>query len=141
MVGINLTINVHPEYSYKISGSFNTEFGRLTPSKDLSIPGEFEGMMKEVGCYIKDSYIHENGTKSLQSNSTITSSIDCAWACHSSSDCKEGWSYQQATKKCLFHDFVEIKNLQPGSSLLPHEHTIGWATGLKSCSSQGINIK
>ena len=96
--------------------------------------------MSKVGCYIKDSYIHENGTKSKECNESITSSIHCAWACHNSSVCKEGWSYQRATNKCLFHNFVEIENLQPGSSLSPHENTIGWATGLKSCSSQGNNI-
>ena len=138
--GIGLTIRVKPEYSYRIFGSFKTEFGTLKPSKEFSIPGEFEGMMREVGCYIKDSYIHENGIESLISNNSITSSIDCAWACHNSTDCKEGWSYQTATKKCIFHKSVEIENLQPGSSLSPHEYTMGWATGLKSCSSQGIII-
>ena len=136
---INITIPVIPEYSYNIYGYFKADFGRLRPSEEISLPGEFENLMKKVGCFVRNEYkMNEteiSEPKIYQPNST--SLVDCATSCHSSDDCKEGWTYQIATKQCFFHSEVVIAKLQPGSSILPHEHTIGWATGLKSCSSVG----
>ena len=133
--GISLKVPVVPEYSYIITGSFVTPFGRLSPSPELRIPGEFENMMKDVGCFVRNEYIPPK--KSSTSPQKYNSSIDCAQACYDDENCGEGWSFQIATKKCFFQAEVEIEKLQPGSSLMESERKIGWATGLKSCSTPG----
>ena len=146
--GINVTVTVIPEYSYKIYGYFKADFGRLRPSEEVHLPGEFEHLMKQVGCFVRNEYRMDENKTALNETSdsirkmyhTLISSkslIDCATSCHLDVNCTEGWSYQIATKHCYYHDQVEIEKLQPGSTLPPHEHTIGWATGLKSCSSIG----
>ena len=38
--GIYLTIQVVPEYSYRITASYITEMGRLSPSDELNFPGD-----------------------------------------------------------------------------------------------------
>ena len=50
---IRKVVNIVPEYSYEISGSFCTTFGCLTQNEAVDLPGEFELMMKKVGCYIR----------------------------------------------------------------------------------------
>ena len=147
---INVTVTAIPEYSYKIFGYFKAYFGRLRPSEEIYLPGEFEKLMEQVGCFVRNEYrMDQNETASNETKELIrktyhtmissTSLIDCATSCHLNGKCTEGWSYQIATKHCYYHDQVEIEKLQPGSTLPPHEHTIGWATGLKSCSSIGKN--
>ena len=140
--GINVTVPVIPEYSYKVSGYFKADFGRLRPSEELSLPGEFELLMKQVGCFVRNEYrmTEANSSTGKIYQPNVNSLIDCATLCHLNPNCTEGWSYQIATKHCFFHAEVEIEKLQPGSSIQPHEHTIGWATGLKSCSSIGMKI-
>ena len=39
MEGIEVTVAVIPEYSYSVVASFKAEFGKLTPSKEVIIPG------------------------------------------------------------------------------------------------------
>ena len=58
--GINITVSLKPELSYYVSGSFQTPFGRLMPSKNISISGEFESLMSDVGCTIKNNFFFEN---------------------------------------------------------------------------------
>ena len=55
--GILAKIPVVPEYSYIVTGSFFTKIGRLTSSPEVIVPGEFENMMKKVGCYVRNEYI------------------------------------------------------------------------------------
>ena len=140
--GIQITIPVEPEYSYQIFGSYTTRFGRLTPSESISIEGEFEDMMMKVGCYIRNDFVFSKQTENSVVN-TVQSSIDCALSCYNEPTCTSGWSYQIATKRCFFYakdqEFNDQK-LQPSTHLLYSEYTIGWATGLKSCSAAGLLI-
>ena len=51
-------IPVNPAFSYRISVSYSTKYGYLSPSENVTSPGEFQKMMeKHVGCYIKESVI------------------------------------------------------------------------------------
>ena len=134
--GMNLTIPVIPEYSYLISASFRAEFGSLTPSMNTSIPGEFESLMKKVGCSVKNNFYFKDKTKWEFENLT-DSLIACASACFNNDSCIDAWSYEYATRKCFFYGKLSIIKLQPASSLLDVEQTLGWATGLKSCSEEG----
>lgn len=104
-------------------------------------------MMDEVGCYIRNDFYFK-ASAMLESNSYESytmSSIDCANACSyavavaavPSSLCSEGWSYQIATKRCYFLNQVNVTILQPNSHLMEKDMTIGWATGLRSCSEPG----
>merc|ERR1711909_109383 len=90
--------------------------------------------MKKVGCFVRNDYKTNETKNSGAKHKHSTNLIDCATECHLNDSCTEGWTYQIATKQCYFNSEVIIEKLQPGSSILPHEHTIGWATGLKSCS-------
>ena len=135
---INCNFKVNPEFSYLISVAFTTDYGQLTPSDNVTSPGEFERMMKSnIGCYVKNDFYFKNHTPSLTVRNVDTS-IECAMLCYNSTDCTEGWSYQQATETCLFITENEnITILQPSSHVLKNEKTIGWATGLKSCNEPG----
>ena len=66
-----------------------------------------------------------------------TSAITCATACYKNELCTQGWSYQQATARCLFiaADIAteHIDKLQPTGHIMENERTVGWATGLKAC--------
>ena len=136
--GLTLMVTVIPEYSYLIKGSFKTRFGSLTPSESISSSGEFERMMDKVGCNIKYDFYFQNKTPVAASPSdNLDSSIDCARECYKSADCVDGWSYQIATGKCLFYDDIPIETLQPTHKLHEYEYTIGWASGLKSCTEPG----
>ena len=131
---MNLTIPVVPEYSYLITGSYRTNFGSLT-SKNLSVAGEIENMLRKVGCYIRKDFVF-NEEKTL--HAVVGSAINCSEACHRANEtCNDGWSYQIATKRCYFYERFNIEKLQPNTHILPNELTIGWATGLKSCSEPG----
>ena len=133
--GIELQLNVVPEYSYLISGSFRTKFGSLTPSKNVSVAGEFENMMKKVGCSIKNNYHFANQTKNT---TEVESMVKCASDCHKNPGCQDAWSYELSSKRChLYLGKLNIQKLQPRSEILEVERTFGWATGLKSCSEQG----
>ena len=132
--GILAKLPVVPEYSYIVTGSFFTKIGRLTSSPEVIVPGEFENMMKKVGCYVRNEYIPKDLSTTFYK---FNSSIQCADHCYNNQSCEEGWSYQISTKKCFFNDDVEIELLQPGSSMQENERKIGWATGLKSCKIPG----
>ena len=73
-----------------------------------------------------------------------TSAITCATACYKNEICTQGWSYQQATARCLFiaADIatVHIDKLQPTGHIMDTERTVGWATGLKACTETGQSI-
>ena len=66
-----------------------------------------------------------------------TSAISCATACYKNDQCEQGWSYQQATQRCLFISAnistEEMDKLQPYGHIMETDKTIGWATGLKAC--------
>ena len=66
-----------------------------------------------------------------------TSAISCATACYKNDTCTQGWSYQQATQRCLFlADDISTEmmdKLQPYGHIMETDKTIGWATGLKAC--------
>ena len=138
--GILITIPVSPELSYKIKGSFKTDFGLLTQSKEVVTPGEFEIMMQKVGCYVRNDYVL-NTTSSYFGK--VDSSIECARSCHKSEECKEGWKYEIGTKQCSFYnnvnilEYEEYKRFQPGALILSIDLKIGWASGHKSCSELG----
>ena len=78
--GIEVSYSVVPEYSYNVSVAFNTEYGTLNPSDNVTSKGEFERMMDEVGCYIMNDFYFKNSAEN-EDNSRISSqntSIDCA---------------------------------------------------------------
>ena len=134
--GILARLPVVPEYSYIVTGSYFTKIGRLSSSPEVIVRGEFENMMKKVGCYVRNEYLPDD--LDLNTNvSKFNSSIQCADYCHNDQSCVEGWSYQISTKKCFFNEKVDIELLQPGSSMQENERKIGWATGLKSCKIPG----
>ena len=101
--GVKITIPVVPEYSYSITGSYTTRFGKLAPSSQFIIEGEFENMMKKVGCYIRDDFVFPSRGDAVDEVRNISSSIECAKECHHNSTCKNGWSYQIATKDCFLY--------------------------------------
>ena len=65
------------------------------------------------------------------------SAISCATACYENENCTQGWSYQQATARCLFIaadiGTEEMDKLQPNGQIMETDRTVGWATGLKAC--------
>ena len=134
------TIAVNPEFSYRLSVAYITKYGYLSPSVNVTSEGEFEKMMeKHVGCYIQnDFYFKEEAIKDTWMED---SSIRCATSCFESEDCTQGWSYQQATRRCLFiannisTDRIDL--LQPNKHIMETERTVGWATGLKACFETG----
>lgn len=135
------TIPVNPEFSYHVSVAFSTKYGHLNPSENVTIHGEFGRMMtKHVGCYIQNDFYFKNSTKDRKIFDA-KSSIECATSCFKNENCTEGWSYQQATRKCLYVTETEkIDVLQPNSHVLETDRTVGWATGLKACYEPGIPI-
>ena len=135
--GISTSIDVVPEYSYSLKVSLKTDFGKLTPSDTVIIAGEFETMMKSVGCYIRNDYTNDNDT-TKEHKLQVNTAIDCATACFESPDCKEGWSYLIGTKECYFVNVLDQSILQPGALLLENDYRIGWATGRKSCTIPGL---
>ena len=105
----------------------------MTLSDNYTSAGEFERMLKKVGCYIRNGFYYENDTVDVME--TKTSAIECAEACfQNSNDCQLGWYYQIASKRCLFMKTANINNLKPNSHLMETDITSGWASGLKSCS-------
>ena len=136
--GIKLTLNIIPEYSYLVSAAYKTRFGILSPSENFSLPGEFEAMMKNVGCFIRNDYYIENKTIIYPQDNSPYTAIDCAIACHENVRCIFGWAFQLATKNCSFyHHNIKLEKLQPNNLLMEHEKHIGWVSGLKSCRAPG----
>ena len=144
MNGIHITLPVSPELSYKIKGSFKTDFGLLTQSEDVVTPGEFEIMMKKVGCYVRNDYVLNTTSAYF---GTVESSIECAKSCYKKKECKEGWKYEIGTKECFFYnylnvlDYEEYNKFQPGALILSIDLKIGWASGHKSCSELGKDYR
>ena len=90
-------------------------------------------MLGKVGCYIRNDFYYENDTVDIIE--TKASAIDCAESCfQNNTDCRLGWYYQIATKKCMFIKNANTNNLKPNSHIMETDITNGWATGLKSCS-------
>ena len=143
--GIKLTASLIPEFSYKISGSFKTDFGFLSASDELILQGEFGNMMKKVGCYIRHNYVIKNASSLFSGK--VDSSIACAQSCFESENCTDGWKYQIGTKQCYFYqnledlEYEEYKEFQPGKFLSDQDLTFGWTSGHKSCSVPGKEIK
>ena len=135
---LNFTLSVVPEYSYLVSGSYTTRFGKLSPGKNISKEGEFEILMKKVGCFIRNDYVPGTEIEKVVGGRQ-DSLINCAQSCFKNNTCGDGWSYQLATQMCYFYKLgtLEIEKLQPNTHILDNELTIGWATGLKSCSEAG----
>ena len=136
--GIQVTLNIVPEYSYLVSAAYRTKFGILSPSKNVSMPGEFQMMMKTVGCFIRNDFYVANTTFKFP-NHTINTTIDCANACHQDESCVYGWALQLATKNCTFYNNITLEKFQPNALLMEHEKRIGWSSGLKSCKKPGIS--
>ena len=138
---LDISITVFPEYSYLISGSFKTKYGILTPSENFTSQGEFERMMNKVGCNIKNEFYFSEEEKKPETKperiEKHDSSILCATACHLSDICTNGWSYQISTGTCNFYNEIDITLLQPSTQLDESDLTIGWASGLKSCTKPG----
>ena len=93
--------------------------------------------MKKVGCFIRNEYVPDNVTsiEGVRQDSLIS----CAQSCFKNDTCGDGWSYQLSTHMCHFYALgtLDIVKLQPNTHILDNELTIGWATGLKSCSEAG----
>ena len=60
-------------------------------------------MMKKVGCYIRNNFVFSSRGDAVDEVRNISSSIECAKECHDNSTCKNGWSYQIATKDCFLY--------------------------------------
>ena len=90
---VTITIKAVPEYSYTISGSYTTDFGTLSPSRNHSSPGEFERLLQGVGCYIRSDH-HPSPQPPAVFLDQAMSAISCADQCHTSSECHHGWAYQ-----------------------------------------------
>ena len=107
-----------------------------------------------LGCYVKNDFFFKEKsgepTPYMDSSSITwtdgapTSAITCATACYKSGLCTQGWSYQQATARCLFVaadiGTEHIDKLQPTGHIMDTERTVGWATGLKACTETGQSI-
>ena len=133
---VTITIKAVPEYSYTISGSYTTDFGTLSPSRNHSSPGEFERLLQGVGCYIRSDH-HPSPQHPAVFLDQAMSAISCADQCHTSSECPHGWAYQVATRRCQFlAEDVDTASIRPNYQLEENEATLGWASGLKSCSKQ-----
>ena len=138
--GIKLAVALSPELSYKIKGSFKTDFGLLSQSDEVVAPGEFENMMQKVGCYVRNDYVLN--TTSVYFGKVV-SSIKCAKSCLESNECREGWKYEIGTNQCYFYnnlyalEYEEYRKFQPGALILSIDFKIGWASGHKSCSVLG----
>ena len=134
---INISLDIMPEYSYLISGAYNSHIGSLSSSRNYSLPGEIERMLQKVGCFIKNDFFYENDTAEVTIDKS--SSIECAESCSKSfSQCNFGWSYQLSTKKCMFMRNVSTENFKPSMNSTRNDCTIGWISGLKSCAAPGI---
>ena len=138
---LNLDIDISPEFSYLVSGSYESRFGRLKSSRNTSLSGEIERMMKKVGCFIINNQWFEKD----EANSVTfeNSAIDCAESCSRNQDsCHLGWSYQMGTRKCLFMRNVTEQDFKPNMNTTKTEFNVGWISGHKSCSEPGdlINI-
>ena len=94
--------------------------------------------MKKVGCFIRNDYVPGTEIEKVVGGRQ-DSLINCAQSCFKNNTCGDGWSYQLATQMCYFYKLgtLEIEKLQPNTHILDNELTIGWATGLKSCSEAG----
>ena len=134
---IDFSIPVIPEYSYKISGAYQSPYGSLHMSRNITLKGEIERMMTKVGCYIRNNFYFQNDTASAINANFVKSEIACAESCHKSPTCQFGWRYQLATKLCIFMQNVNITNLKPEMPVLKNARTLGWASGLKACSEPG----
>ena len=136
---ISSEFSANPSYSYHVSVAFTTKYGHLTPSDNYTSVGEFQWMMdSHVGCYVLNDFYFKVNSVVDSSPVKPSSAIRCAELCHHNDNCREGWSYQQATRVCLFikqADQIEI--LQPESHILENNKTVGWATGLKACTVPG----
>ena len=96
-------------------------------------------METHVGCFIQNDFYFKE--EPLMTSSIESSSIRCATSCYEDENCSQGWSYQQATGRCLFLPenitTERIGLLQPNSLILETDRTVGWATGLKTCFETG----
>ena len=101
--GLNLSIPLTTEYSYLISASLQAKFGRLTPSKNMSFPGEIEKLMKTVGCHIKNDFIFPKSNNILKN--VTTSLTKCASICHDDPRCREAWSYELGNSYLIFFKY------------------------------------
>ena len=100
------------------------------------------------GCYVKNDFFfkQKSGEPTPYMDSSAitwtdgppTSAITCATACYKNEICTQGWSYQQATARCLFIaadiGTEHIDKLQPTGHIMDTERTVGWVTGLKACT-------
>merc|ERR550517_1640498 len=92
-------------------------------------------MTKHVGCYIQNDFFFKTNTP-VKTEVDVESALICATKCKNAKECDEGWSFQQATGKCLFigqDENLKIDVLQPNSHIQETDRTVGWATGLKAC--------
>ena len=96
-----------------------------------------------LGCYVKNDFFFKESPESYIDGMTWeredkpTSAMSCGTACYKNDLCTQGWSYQQATQRCLFlaKDISTemMDKLQPYGHIMETDKTIGWATGLKAC--------
>ena len=94
-------------------------------------------MEKNVGCYIKNEFKFSD--LPVQHEFTPASAIRCAQHCfQSNSSCGEGWSYQIATKRCIFYNKIDVEKLGPKVALSVSNTSLGWITGFKSCNRSGM---
>ena len=92
-------------------------------------------MINKVGCYACNDFYFMNDTGTQRR--FVSSAIECAELCHTSSSCQLGWRYQISTKKCYFIENVTISVLKPDMDTIKRDDTKGWISGLKSCSTSG----
>ena len=85
-------------------------------------------MMKHVGCYIRnDFYFKKNQPVKVEDE--VESAIACATNCKKDQNCKEGWSFQQATGRCIYigqDKNLNVDILQPGSHIQETNKTVGF---------------
>ena len=96
-----------------------------------------------LGCYVKNDFFFKESPENYidgitwEKEDKPTSAISCGTACYKNDHCTQGWSYQQATQRCLFISAnistEEMDKLQPYGHIMETDKTIGWATGLKAC--------
>jgi len=140
-----LNLTVSSEFSYNVSMAYYTKFGNLKESKNVTLVGSLEELMKSVGCYIRYDYSLE-GVK-LDNNPPIFVSFNapsvvcCAEECLRNDSCVKGWSYQIATKRCLMFKTANVTMVQPGSILNSLFNNLGWVSGLKSCEADKTSVR
>ena len=93
-------------------------------------------MEKNVGCYIKNDFKFSD--LPVHHAFTPTSAIRCAQHCFNSNS-SEGWSYEIATKRCIFYNEIDTEKLRPKVALSASNTSIGWITGFKSCNRSGTH--